>query len=129
VIVDTSALVAILRREPEEDSFLDVLLGADRVRIAAPTLLEIQLVASGYRLSTELDELLDLVGAQVIPFDEGQARLAFEGFEKFGKGRHAAHLNFGDCFSYAASKELNEPLLFKGGDFAKTDVIPAQTSA
>jgi ribonuclease VapC len=129
VIVDTSALSAILLREPEEEQFLDLLLGADRVRIGAPTLVEAGLIASERGLSKELDDLLDLIAAEVVVFDAHMAGIAVDAFIRFGKGRHPARLNYGDCFSYATAKAFNEPLLFKGTDFAKTDVTPVETSA
>ena len=122
MIVDTSAVVAILRNEPEAERFTDLLLAADEIRISAGTLLEVQIVALAYRSSADLAEVLDLVNAEVLPFDERQAALALEGFEKFGKGRHPANLNFGDCFAYAAARAWDEPLLFKGPAFSKTDV-------
>ncbi|MBI3182392.1 MAG: type II toxin-antitoxin system VapC family toxin [Myxococcales bacterium] len=125
MIIDTSAVVAILRQEPEGARFSELLLRSEDNRVSAGTLLELQIVAIGYRISAELGEFLDLIGAEVVPFDEIQAELAREGFEKFGKGRHPAGLNFGDCFSYALAKALDEPLLFKGDDFSKTDVALA----
>jgi ribonuclease VapC len=125
VIVDTSALVAILLNEPEAERFIEVLLSADRSRLSAGTLLEAQLVAEGYRVGADLAELLDLLDAEILPFDERQAALALSGFKRFGKGRHRAGLNFGDCFAYAAARSLDEPLLYKGSDFSKTDVRAA----
>lgn len=125
MIVDTSALVAILLNEPEADSFIDLLLADAHPRISAGNLLETQIVAAGYHLAEDLPELIDLIGAEIIAFDEHQIRLAFEAFLKFGKDRHPAGLNFGDCFAYAAARALDEPLLFKGNDFSKTDVRAA----
>lgn len=124
MIIDTSALMAVLRNEPEARRF-EELLANEENRISAATLLEAQLVAAQRRLSAELAELLDLAAAEVVPFDEVQVALALEGFHRFGKGRHPAALNFGDCFAYALAKALNEPLLFKGDDFSKTDIEPA----
>ena len=125
MIVDTSALVAILRGEPEAEAFIDLLLGADAARLSAGTLLEVHIVAAAYGCSAALDELLSLIDAEIVPFDADQARLAALGFRKFGKGRHPAGLNFGDCFAYAAARATGEPLLFKGRDFARTDVVAA----
>lgn len=122
MIIDTSAIIAILRGEPEEDRFTDLLLTADHPRISAATLFETRLVALAYRGLRELSDLLGLISPTVLPVDEHQAALAFEAFQKFGKGRHPAGLNFGDCFAYAAARALDEPLLFKGDDFGKTDV-------
>jgi ribonuclease VapC len=118
MIVDTSALIAILRREPEGSRFSETLLAGAENRISAGTLLEAQMVALGYG---GLGELV-LIGAEVVPFDERQVKLALDGLQRFGKGRHKAGLNFGDCFAYALSKALDEPLLFKGKDFTMTDV-------
>ena len=113
--------------EAEADQFIDLLLGEARPRISAATLLEAQIVAAGYHLGNELPELVDLIAAEIVPFDERQVSLAFKAFLKFGKGRHAAGLNFGDCFAYAAAVAFDEPLLFKGDDFSKTDVRIAAT--
>ena len=125
MIIDTSVLMAILLREPEGERFASLILRADENKISAGTLLEAQIVAIAHRGSKELAALLEQIGADIIPFDARQAALAAEGFERFGKGRHPAGLNFGDCFAYAAAKAFDEPLLFKGTDFSKTDVNPA----
>jgi ribonuclease VapC len=125
VIVDTSALIAILRHEPEAEAFTDILLSGEQARISTGTLLESQMVAMAYRCSRELTELLHLADIEVLPFDGPQAALAQEGFRRFGKRRHPAGLNFGDCFAYAAAKATGEPLLFKGKDFDQTDVATA----
>ncbi len=93
--------------------------------ISAATLLEATMVAEGRggaELGRELDGLLRRVGARVIALDERQAERAREGWRRYGKGRHPARLNLGDCFSYALARERGEPLLFKGEDFAQTDV-------
>lgn len=124
MIADTSALVAILRREPEASRFIDALLTADRVRISAATLLEARMVANRDNGIAELDELLETIDAEVIPVDQIQTDIAFDGLLGFGKGRHPAGLNYGDCFSYAAMA-FNEALLFKGDDFSQTDVSAA----
>jgi ribonuclease VapC len=117
MIVDTSAVVAILRDEAEAEQFTDLLLAQDDARISAGTLLEVQMVALSYRASRELEEMLDLFDIEVVAFDEEHAVLARAGFEKY----------VGDCFAYALAKAYDEPLLFKGGDFSKTDVRPAVT--
>jgi ribonuclease VapC len=122
VIVDTSALIVLLRNEPEAEVFTDLLLGADETRISSGTLLETHIVASAHGSGDDLAEILELVNAEVVPFDARQAELAVQAFMKFGKGRHAAGLNFGDCFAYALARAFDEPLLFKGNDFSKTDV-------
>jgi ribonuclease VapC len=122
MIVDTSALIAILRREPDSDALAERLLGADEVRMSSGTLLEARIVAERDGGDAELAELLDLAGVEIVPPDARQIDLAFEGFRRFGRGRHPAGLNFGDLFAYALARALDEPLLFKGEDFGKTDV-------
>lgn len=122
MIADTSALVAILRDEPEGERFMELLLSAGRVRVAAGTLLEARIVAERDVAADRVDRLLEQLGAEVAPMDVQQVGLAFEGFRRFGKGRHPAGLNLGDLFAYALAKALDEPLLFKGADFARTDV-------
>lgn len=125
MIVDTSALIAILRGEPEVDRFAERLLTAGTVRISAGTLLEARLVAARDGGLKELSELVETIGAVVVPVDEHQVDVALDAFLRFGKGRHAAGLNFGDLFAYALARSLGEPLLFKGGDFTSTDIEPA----
>lgn len=99
-------MVAILLSEPEADRYIDLLLAEARPRVSAGTLLEAQIVAAGYKLANELPEL---IGAEIIAFDERQVGLAFDAFLKFGRGRHPAGLNFGDCFAYAAARAFDEP--------------------
>ncbi len=125
MIVDTSALIAILRREQGADQLIDRLLKEADVRISAGTLLEARLVAERDGGTPELLKLLEVVGIEVVPVDARQVEIAFEGFRRFGKGRHKAGLNFGDLFAYALARILDEPLLFKGADFAHTDVAAA----
>jgi ribonuclease VapC len=125
MILDTSALVAVLRREPDKDRLIDRLLAAADVRISAGTLIETRIVAERDGGGQELLELTELLGVEVVAVDARQGELASEGFRRFGKGRHAAGLNFGDLFAYALARALDEPLLFKGDDFAQTDVKAA----
>lgn len=126
IAIDTSVLIAILTEEPEADAFRAALLPSSATWITAVSLVEATMVASR-------DETIDPVAAinkvvasleiEVIAVDRAMAELARQAFLTFGKGRgHAASLNFGDCFSYALAKALDAPLLFKGGDFARTDV-------
>ncbi len=122
MIVDTSALIAVLRREPEAERFIDRLLATREVRVSAGTLIETHLVAERDGGSAELAALLQVVDADVVPVDARQVDLAVDGFRRFGRGRHPAGLNFGDLFAYALARVLDEPLLFKGGDFGRTDV-------
>ena len=125
MVIDTSAIVAILFDEPERTGLVRR-LGADDVRlISAATLVECALVVEarkGERGRTELDLLFHESDIQCVPFDEEQADLARVAWRRYGKGRHPAGLNLGDCFSYALSKATSQPLLFKGNDFAQTDL-------
>jgi ribonuclease VapC len=125
MIVDTSALIAILRKEQGYQSFIETLLKADRVRISAATLLESRMVAHRDNGLAELAELLVTLDAEIIPVDQAQTDVAFQGFLRYGKGQHPAGLNFGDCFSYALARVYDEPLLFKGNDFPRTDIDTA----
>ena len=126
VVIDTSAVVAILRDEPEKDRFLDAILAASPRLMSAVSVQEAEMVIAG-RYGDEavwepLDALLARLDVEVVAHDAGLARMAFL---RFGKGRHPAGLNFGDCASYALAKAHNVPLLFKGGDFARTDIAVA----
>jgi ribonuclease VapC len=125
MIVDTSALIAILRKEQGYQSFIETLLKSDRIRISAATLLECRMVANRDKGLAELAELLVTLDAEVIAVDQAQGDIAFQGFLRYGKGQHPAGLNFGDCFSYALAKAYDEPLLFKGDDFPRTDIDTA----
>jgi len=122
MIVDTSALVAVLRREDGADRLIDHLMSGADIRISAGTLIETQIVAERDGGIAELEELIETVGIEVVPVDARQVALAFEGFRRFGKGRHRIGLNFGDLFAYALARALDEPLLYKGTDFVHTDV-------
>jgi ribonuclease VapC len=128
MIVDASALVAVLREEPGSQIILET-INAETCRISAATFVETAIVVDSRRdpvASRELDEFLNVANITITPVDEAQARIAREAYRDFGKGSgHPAKLNFGDCFAYALAKNLNEPLLFKGDEFAHTDVRPA----
>ncbi len=126
MVVDTSAVAAILQDEPERRVFLEALEGADQRRISAANWVESSiLIESRYGLAglQDLDRLLRRAVVEIAAVDAAQARLALEAFSRFGKGRHPAGLNFGDCFAYALAMSRDEPLLCKGSDFAKTDVL------
>ncbi len=128
MIVDTSAIIAILEQEPEANFFEDRLLATSEKFMAAPSLLEACMVASGRRGPEgigEVEELIRVLAVRILPFDERAARSAIDAFGRFGKGRHPAGLNFGDCISYALAKSEAMPLLFKGNDFRLTDIEPA----
>ena len=129
MIVDTSALVAVLRGEPDADAYLVALDAARAPRMSAATFVEACIVVDANRdpvLSRRLDDLLRVAGVIVEPVTREQADVARAAYRDFGKGSgHPAGLNFGDCFSYALARVTDEPLLFKGDDFSHTDVIPA----
>jgi ribonuclease VapC len=126
MIVDTSALVAILRREAEGVNFRTEIAKNGEVKLSTGTYLETCIVISGGRdklTNSEVDEIIEMLGVEIVPFSGSQARLARTAYAEFGKGSgHPAQLNFGDCFAYALAVETGKPLLFKGDDFAKTDV-------
>jgi ribonuclease VapC len=125
VIADSSAIVAILNGEPEEDQFKAAIARED-TRISAATALEIAIVIKARRHQL-LDELLDDTEITVVPFDAAQARVAREAYARFGKHSDSkAQLDFGDCMAYALAKVSGEPLLFKGDDFIHTDITPAR---
>lgn len=125
MIVDTSALMAILLDEPEADRFVAA-IKADEVRfISAGTLLECGIVADNKGVGPELDALVDALSLRPIPVNEVHVDLARRAYREFGRGNSAARLNFGDCFSYVLAKGVDEPLLFKGDDFSQTDVASA----
>jgi len=130
MIIDTSALVAILRDEPEaKDCALAIERNRNR-RVSAANFFEAALVIDGSRdpvASRRFDELVKEARIAIEPVTEAQARIAREAYRDFGKGSgHPAKLNFGDCFAYALAKTAGEPLLFKGDDFIHTDVISAR---
>lgn len=125
MVVDSSALMAILRREPEERGFRNTLKLASSRLLSAATRVEIGIVALRRRGEAGLEQvnaLLESLRLETVPLSADHARLAIDAFGRFGRGRHPAGLNFGDCFSYALAKATGEPLLFKGDDFSRTDV-------
>lgn len=128
MVVDTSALVAILLGEPSAESLITVLQREPDRRISAASLVEAGMVMQarlGDAGERELDLLVRQLGIVTIPFTAEHVDLARSAFRRFGKGRHPASLNFGDCFSYALAQALGEPLLFVGEDFARTDIASA----
>ena len=130
MIVDSSAVLAILFNEPDAVQFAQAIAAADHCYISAANLAEAAIVvdlqtdATGSR---QFDSFLRRSGIIVESVTEEQAHLARQAYLDFGKGRHPAGLNFGDCFAYALAKAMGEPLLFKGADFSKTDIEPALT--
>ena len=128
LVVDTSALVAVLFGEPDASTFLRCLEGAERSFLSCVSLHETRIVTLGRRGEaglSKLDALIANNAIQLVPFDEAQAQLAFEAHARFGKGRHPARLNLADCAAYALARSMGAPLLFKGDDFRLTDVTPA----
>ncbi|MCZ4499205.1 MAG: putative pilT protein N-terminal, putative toxin of system [Marmoricola sp.] len=129
MIVDSSALIAIVKREPDADVFGQALRSAaERPKIAAPTYLEASVVADGMdiRGGRRLDRLVGVSHLEIIPFDAEMARAARAAYRDFGRGSgHPAQLNVGDCFSYALASVTGEPLLFQGNDFTHTDIRSA----
>jgi len=127
MVVDTSAILAILFKEPERDAFATALAAAGERLVSAVNALEAAIVVSARKGPSglrELDLLFHRAGVSVVSFTEDHLRLAREAWERYGKGRHLAGLNLGDCCAYALSRHSGEPLLFKGEDFAHTDVVP-----
>ena len=129
MILDASALIAILHAEPDAPRMATAIDAADSKRLSAANYLEIGIVVDAQRnpvASGRVDELLKFTGITIEPVTESQARIAREAYRNFGKGSgHPARLNFGDCFAYALAKESGEPLLFKGNDFTHTGIDAA----
>jgi ribonuclease VapC len=129
VIVDSSAIIAILADEPEASAFSSALEAAPNVAIAAPTLVELYVVADrarDARARSALDDLLRAVDLEIVAFTAEHATIARQAHRNFGRGSgHPAKLNFGDCFAYALAKATGEPLLYKGDDFGHTDIRSA----
>jgi ribonuclease VapC len=129
MIMDSSALVAILTDEPDALALAQVLDRQQTVRLSAASYLETSIVLDKHRdvvLSAKLDGLIESAKVVIEPVTPEQARIAREAYRNYGKGSgHRANLNFGDCFSYALAREKREPLLYKGDDFAHTDLRSA----
>ena len=129
MVVDTSALVALLLEEPEAEAFARAIEGASLPLISAVSRVELSMVIEtrkGEDGRAIVERLLREGGFEVAAVNARQADLAIEAFRRFGKGRHKAGLNFGDCFAYALAKDMDEPLLFKGNHFRHTDVEVAE---
>ena len=121
IVVDTSAIMAVLLGEPSSDQIIQA-LSDNALAISAGTLSELFIVATERGLNDDLQSLLQAIGAEVIVVDGVIARSVQGAFYNWGKGRHPASLNFGDCFAYATAKKLEVPLLYVGDDFSKTDL-------
>jgi ribonuclease VapC len=126
MIIDTSAVVAILRNEPEAASFAEAIAAANRRRMSAANYLEAAIVMDGSRdpvVSRRFDEFVEATELAIEPVTTQQVAIARAAYRDFGRGSgHPASLNFGDCFAYALAKDAGEPLLFKGNDFGHTDL-------
>lgn len=124
IVLDSSALMAIVLEEAEGPEFLAAIAGEDTI-IGAPTCLEAQMAAMGRGGRSALSALRQILSqspVEVVQFSLEHTAAAYDAFERFGRGRHPAKLNFGDCMAYAVAKLANAPLLYKGGDFALTDI-------
>lgn len=125
MVIDASALAAVLFGEAEKRYFIETIEAADSRRLSVATFVEVSITiesklrAEGLR---DLDRFIASAGIDLVPVDSEQGQIARAAFSRFGKGRHPAGLNFGDCFAYALAKVLGEPLLCKGADFARTDI-------
>lgn len=128
MVIDTSALVAIVLAEPEAEKFAG-LMRSQPVRVSAASVLEAAMVVEarqGPDATRDLELLLAAYGAEIVAVDAGTAWTAHRAWRRFGKGRHPAGLNYGDCFSYALAKSLDVALLYKGEDFTQTDIRSVQ---
>lgn len=125
LVLDTSAILAILQAEPEAEPFIHAICTARLPVLCAATRTELLIVAQarfGAAGAGKTRQFLDMHGIQTIPLDLALSDLAVDAYARYGKGRHPAGLNFGDCFSYALARQTGAPLLFKGDDFSQTDV-------
>jgi ribonuclease VapC len=125
IVLDTSALIALLLKEPDAELIASALVSATAIRMAAPNWLEVAMVAmarrgiDGYQ---QLKQILERLQVEVVASDRANAEIAFQAWIQYGKGRHPAGLNYGDYFAYALAKQRGEALLYKGNDFSKTDI-------
>ena len=122
IVVDSSALFAVAFDEPQRAICEAILQSNEPKVISAGTLLEALMTSEGKGIGSQVRRLIDAAEPQVIAVDEAMAHIAFEAFRVYGKGRHPARLNYGDCFSYALAKHLDCPLLFIGDDFSRIDI-------
>ncbi len=128
MILDTSSIIAVLAEEPGFRAYAEAMTDADSCRISAGTFVELGIVIErefDSSFAQDCDALFQRLSVIIEPVTVKQAQLARQAFHDYGKGRHPAGLNFGDCFAYALAKAAGEPLLFRGDDFRKTDVLPA----
>ena len=128
MIVDSSAVLAVLNREPDAGRYEAGMLTASSCRMSAANMLEVTMVvesSGGLAAGVEMDRFLERLGVEVVPVTLEQLASARYAWRRFGRGNHPAALNFGDCFAYALAEVSREPLLFKGDDFARTDIAAA----
>lgn len=128
MIVDSSALVAILLQEPDADDFAEALRDDNEAFMSAANWLEVAIVAETRKHQNpqpELDAFIESVGIEIVDLTVAHAAIARQAFVRYGKGRHKARLNYGDCFAYALAKATGQPLLYKGDDFKHTDIASA----
>ncbi len=128
IVVDTSAIVAIVRHEDEESIFTEILDNSPAAVMSAVSYVEAHMVIVGRRLRAKaatVESMLAALGIETVEVTHEQAGLAIGSFLAYGKGRHRARLNLADCFAYALAKSRGAPLLFKGDDFLQTDIVPA----
>jgi ribonuclease VapC len=128
IVIDTSAIMAILLNEPEADSCAEVLETVRDILISSGTLAETLIVAGRRNLETEAGMLLNGLGLDVVPVTAASARRVADVYARWGKGVHSAGLNFGDCFAYELAEDRSCPLLFVGKDFSHTDIIDARST-
>ena len=129
IVVDASALIAILDKEPDAALYAEAIAEADPPLISTVTLLEVNIVMlnrHGARAARMVDRLIQEAGFQIESFTAQHGELAREAYARYGKGQKTAGLNYGDCFSYSLAKATGLPLLFKGQDFSKTDIVPVE---
>ena len=129
IVVDTSALIAVIQAEPGAVLCQEVLRDASDILMCAATLVEVGIVAARRSASRELQLLLTELEPEVVPVTETRAERAVQAYRRYGKGFHPARLNFGDCFAYELAKSRGCPLLYVGEDFAQTDVRAAITAS
>jgi ribonuclease VapC len=128
IAVDSSAIIAMIMREMDEERYVAAMRVAATPLLSAANYVECAMVLSRFADGRqELDEWIDHFDVDIVPVDRLQAQLAADAFVRFGRGRHPARLNYGDCFAYALAASRNIPLLYKGNDFSQTDIVPALT--
>ncbi len=129
IVIDSSALLAMLFLEEDAQEIANRIADSDQALVSAASYAEAGIVLDNReylsKKPNDLDELIEAFGGEIIALDKEQAKKARKAYQKYGKGKHPAKLNMGDCFSYALAKQTNVPLLYKGNDFSETDITPA----